>query len=33
MDVGLPPLTAGPSPKQAGFGLASSTLYLVATPF
>ena len=32
MDAALPPLTAGPSPKQKGSGLASSTLYLVATP-
>jgi len=32
MDAALPPLTAGPSPKQGGSGLASSTLYLVATP-
>jgi len=32
MDAALPPLTAGPSPKQGGYGLASSTLYLVATP-
>ncbi|MGA2029479.1 MAG: 16S rRNA (cytidine(1402)-2'-O)-methyltransferase [Verrucomicrobiota bacterium] len=32
MDAALPPLTAEPSPKQKGFGLASSTLYLVATP-
>jgi len=32
MDAALPPLTAGPSPKQGGFVLASSTLYLVATP-
>jgi hypothetical protein len=32
MDAALPPLTAGPSPRQNGFGLASSTLCLVATP-
>ena len=32
MDAALPPLTAGPSPKQGGYGLASSTLYLVAMP-
>src|SRR5258706_1240180 len=32
MDAALPPLTAGPSPKKGGFILASSTLYLVATP-
>jgi len=32
MDAALPPLTAGPSPKQSGFGHASSTLCLVAAP-
>jgi hypothetical protein len=32
MDAALPPLTAGSSPKQRGYDLASSTLYLVATP-
>ena len=32
MDAALPPLTAEPSPKHGGYGLASSTLYLVATP-
>src|SRR5271156_69089 len=32
MENSLPSLIAGPSPKQGGFVLANSTLYLVATP-
>jgi hypothetical protein len=32
MDTALPPLTAGPSQKQGGYGLASNTLNIVATP-